>query len=152
MNLKQIAARLDSTRIENLEVIAQKISASDQQEYSARFAREISRQKLQHSNMPFQAASGDFPFTINLDVGIYVGVSPGTILLQMGKSSLVRYSKQLASYLPKGAGIVQFLPFQMNGRNVRSILEKELDVAFVNLPYDAGSLRRRFLEYGLLPQ
>lgn len=152
MGLKQIASLLNGTTIENLEDIARNIRAHSQAEYSEKFALEIARQKLEKSGVAYTAYNGEFQYFIRenglREKGyILVGVSPGLIIPDTRKNALVAYAKKLRQSLNGCSGLIQFFPFQMNGKDVRAILEKEIYIAFINLPYDQKSLERRFRQY-----
>lgn len=149
MGLLQIAARLDSTRIENLEVIAKKTSAYNQSDYNNKFALEIVRQKIENSNLPYHEFSDDFPYIIDEGNGILIGVSADLLLPKLGKSYLDFYAKKLKRELVGHDGMIQFMSSLINGSNTKDILKKEIgNIEFVNLAYDMKSLERRFRGYG----
>jgi len=150
MNLRQIAARIENTRIDNLESIARQISASSQTEYNTNYALEITRQKIEGSGMRYHRhrdSTEGFHYIIEENGGILVGVSAELIVPDTRKSSLMNYTRKIRSRLNGHSGLVHFLPFQMNGKEVRAVLERELDIALINLPYDHGSLERRYRQY-----
>lgn len=150
MNLRQIAARIENTRIENLEAIARQITASSQIEYNNNYALEIARQKLEGSGMQYRRhrnPTAGFPYVIEENSGILVGVSAELITPDTRKSALLDYARKAKAQLHGNFGIIHFLPFQMNGKEVRSVLERELDIALINLPYDRAALERRYRQY-----
>jgi hypothetical protein len=147
MNLKQLAKRLESTKIDNLEDIARSISVSTQEEFNEQYAFEIARQKLDELGLSYQEFSYDFPYMITQGEGILVGVAPTSIVPDTRKNKIKNYTNKIKPKVADYEGIIQFLPFQMNGKNVRATLESELDIAFVNMPYDGRSLERRFRQY-----
>ncbi|MGM5488470.1 MAG: hypothetical protein ACQESG_05965 [Nanobdellota archaeon] len=148
MELKEIAKKLESTNIQKLEYIASQISAHSQAEYSHKFSDELVRQKLENSQFPYEHFSSEYPYLLENEGGILIGVSPGLMITDSRKRSLKRFAQELKRDTKDYSGLIQFLPFQMNGKQVRTNLEKELDIAFVNLPYDQKGLERRFYQYG----
>lgn len=149
LDLQGVAKRLDSSKIDNLEYIASQIRASNQSEYNHIFAFEISRQKLLSVNSQANEVSDPFPCKISGTFGeIAVSIAPENIADDLRKSSIDRLARKLNNNLQSYCGLIQFLPFQLNNRNVRDILGKKVNVAFVNLPYDQRGLVRRFNQYG----
>ncbi len=147
MNLKQLATRLESANIDNLETIARSIEAESQEDFDDNYALEIVRQKLDELGLSYQEFSYDFPYLINEGEGMLVGVSSKAILPDVRKNKIKNYTNKIKPKIQEYEGIIQFLPFQMNGKKVRENLARELDIAFVNLKYDSGSLERRFRQY-----
>ncbi len=152
MSLKQIVARLESTSIDNLEEIARGIRAEDQQEYADLFAQTIVQQKIERSGIPYQEGFGGFPYVLQGDQNILVRLSAGLIIPDTRKSSLEVYAKRVNGQMERSpdrySGLIHFLPFLINGKAVRAVLEREMNVTFINLPYDERSLERRFRQYG----
>ncbi|MEK6961383.1 MAG: hypothetical protein AABX47_09515 [Nanoarchaeota archaeon] len=149
MNLRQIAAQIKNTRIENLESIARQITASSQTEYNNNYSIEIARQKLEGSGMRYHQhrPNSGFHYIIEENDGILVCVSAEMIIPDTRKSSLLNYTRKIKTHLGGHSGLIHFLPFQMNGKEVRAILERELDIALINLPYDRAALERRYRQH-----
>lgn len=150
MTLKQLETILVAARIENLEAIARSISASNQSDYDLLYATEIARQKLRNSGLKVNEIHGNFPFEAEYQGLKYlVAVSPRIVVPDLN-SQVQRYARSLRSASQDYEGIIQFLPFLMNGKKLRDKIEKEIrkPIAFVDLSYNSDSLERRFGEYG----
>lgn len=148
MNLKQTAIHLDTTKIENLEYIGRSIKSPTQTEYNKAYAEEIVRQKIANSKLPHEIFSIDFPYKIAQEEGeIFLMISPELMVQDTSKNQIEQYSSKIKRRLPENnLGIIYFLPFQMNGDRIREIFQRNLEVRFVNLPYNQNSLERRFRE------
>jgi hypothetical protein len=147
MSLKRIVAILESTQIQNLEVIAKQIRAKSPDKYAQKFSYEIVRQIMENSRLPYEKFSSEYPYLIQVEGGILIGISPEIIIPDTRKNSIKNFAKNVKRDINGYDGLIQFLPFEMNGRQVRSNLETELNIAFVNLRYDQKGLNRRFHQY-----
>ncbi len=149
MSLKKLVSRLDGTPVKH-EEIAKMISAKSQVEFDKLFALELTRKKLDLSNVSYNDSESEFPFLVDQDESYIVGISPRELMVDTRKSTILKYSRSLKSKCDNfktHEGIILFLPYMMNGNKIRQSLEKEIPVAFVNLGYDSNSLERRFRKY-----
>ncbi|MBW3021208.1 hypothetical protein KY334_07975 [Candidatus Woesearchaeota archaeon] len=137
MNLKEMAIQLNQVKIDNIEDIAKKVTSDFFDNYMQNVANEVVRQKLENSSFYYEEDFGLFPYRIG---GINVDIVHNE--MDSSKSMVLRYTRKR-----KGYDILLFTPFQMNGNKVRSVIERELSVSFVNLPYDYKSIERRFRQY-----
>lgn len=143
-----IARRIDSAQIDNLEEIAKRIKARSPEEYQQLFAYAIAGQKLEKSGMPYaKGGLGLFDYTLDVLGSVGVVVHPGPITPDLHKFHVQNYIQRLRKGFNGHAGVIFFLPIQMNGRVVTKLLENGLDCGFVNLAYDNKSLERRFNAY-----
>ena len=147
MNLTDISARLESARIDNLEKIARHVSASRQEDFNSMLAKMIVEQKLEESGLSYEPFYGEFPYVINENGGAVVSVAPELVIPDQRKNAVQKYARQIRREMDDNSGVIQFMPFQMNGKKLRNYLKDELPIQFVNLPYDKKSLERRFYEY-----
>ena len=162
MQTDEIAKILHSTRIENIEDIAIKVSGrmaargfhlsgSARNIYQHMLAQEYARQKLEHSGLPYSDAfyTEGLPFIIREDGGILVAVCPDSLVPSPNKSQVKKISRPIKQNRNGCTGVIQFMPYQCgNGSMIRRMMKSELsDIAFVNMPYDDKALERRFEWY-----
>lgn len=149
MDIKKLTSKLESTAIKQ-EEIARNIFAHNQQEFEWKFAEGIARKKLKLCGIPITLFQEDFPFLTNNNESYIIGIAPRELIQDNKKNKILQYSRKLQTKFNNfktHKGIIQFLPYLMNGNTIRKTLSKELPIAFVNLHYDAKSLERRFNEY-----
>ncbi|MFT4310838.1 MAG: hypothetical protein ACMXYC_04350 [Candidatus Woesearchaeota archaeon] len=148
MTLLQIANTLSAARIENLEQIAKRIRADTQAEYNQKFVQEIVRQKILNSEYASTHHSDTYPYKITEDDGsALVAIAPEEILPDTRNNELKKFIRETKEDLEGYLGLIQFLPFQMNGNPLRANLQKQLPIQFVNMPYNKRDMERRFRAY-----
>lgn len=149
----KVANFIGSREISNIESIAENTYAHDKDGYVTNFAENIAKAKLEESHLPY-SLNGDLRFVEYNDQKFLIMVSPVEILPKSGKENVKRHAHKMIKTMEENnlSGTIYFMPFLLNNRNVRDILQKEISqkkssIGFVNIPYDGNSLERRINTY-----
>lgn len=147
-NVARLANILGCVKINNLEVIAKNTIANNKDEYLKKYAENIFLEKLDASKLSY-TRTGEHDFLDYGDEKFLLLFSPGKILPKDGKEYVKQYAHRIDSVIKHNnfSGVIYFMPFLMNNNFVRDVMKKELNIGFVNMPYDEKGLERRIAKY-----
>jgi hypothetical protein len=135
-----MVSKLNGAPADKINVIGKSLSASSVHDYANKLAHEYTRQKVKNTKLPFEQLGEAYV----LDDTYFVLTSSGQIQNDLNKSSIVQYARNLRAQTDVYEGIIHFLPFQMNGKRVREVLQKELPIDFVNIPVNPRFLEAKY--------